>query len=171
MNAACPDRTAPRPSTNPLATNPLAVEDLAVEDLVSEARQMRKQLASGPGSNFRFVWSGMVVRGEVVESGPGGAALTLTCELGALPYTAENPGLRLQVLKILTKPDRSLPAHLRLGPGQRLEFTNVTRFDTRPGEAQLIHGLMVILLQMQPYLALFHGIRTPACRRTAMRRA
>ncbi len=138
-------------------------------DLVSEARRAREQMAAEGGTGFRFIWSGMVVRGELVESDTQGAALTLTCDLGPLPYTAEDPIVRLQILKALAKPPPDLPARLRLAPGQRLEFTNVTRFEAWPRAAQLIHGLIIILMQMRPHLALFRGL-TQADRRARMPR-
>lgn len=102
---------------------------------------------------FKFEWSGICVSATLKQFSPDSEVeLELTCDLGRVPYTAENKSARREIKQGLLDPVMPLPGRFRISPDKHVTFSNRTTIsDTATGDT-IVTALTVCLLQIAPVI-------------------
>lgn len=102
---------------------------------------------------FEFEWSGMGFSAALRQCGAdSGFELELICDLGSVPYTAENKSARREIKQGLLDPVMPLPGRFRISPDKHVTFSNRTTIsDTATGDT-IVTALTVCLLQIAPVI-------------------
>jgi len=90
----------------------------------------------------------------VAERQGGLPCLTLTGDLGALPYTAENADRRRSVQTILSAAGQRSGLRWTVSPQQQIEVRGALTLDRPLTGPALVTGAVTLLLRARPYLDL-----------------
>lgn len=117
-------------------------------------------LALGAPSNFRFWCYDTPFNATIIRDKDDRAQLTVSGDLGHLPYSAESPMAR-QYLKAVVRSGKDLPhAEISLTKKQSIEVRGIMNFDGVPTKAVAIAATAVIVIAAKPLVDLVAMIRT-----------
>lgn len=102
---------------------------------------------------FTFRWRDLRVAGQVFEN-DSGIWLALATELGPVPYTAENSQQREHILGILSLQESLPHGQLKIDTKRQLIHCCEIALATPVTRTAVVSGVVQLLLQTQPYLAL-----------------
>jgi len=121
--------------------------------LESKEAELALQKLPVPAS-FTFVWHNRRFRGELdhLENGGGGdLTLTIRADLGPLPFSAEDPHGRRNMLEFAGHSDAGPWGHQRISKKKRLEYAVKTRLTGPVLGGDIMTAAVVVLLQSAPY--------------------
>ncbi|HUK08626.1 MAG TPA: hypothetical protein VLX09_12215 [Stellaceae bacterium] len=98
----------------------------------------------------------------VAERQDGVPCLTLTGDLGALPYTAEGPHRRRSVQMIIAAASRDSGLGWTVSPRQQIEVKGELAIDRPLTPTALVAGTVTLVLRARPYLDLLLETLTSA---------
>ncbi len=118
----------------------------------------RRQLSSGDLNlpcHFTFSWSGIGFTACVDKvKDAERRCLQVGCDVGALPYSAEDPLARVRILSLVGWHDLEAPCRFAIGPRGRVHCFGVIELDDAPDDDTIVVALTKHLLAIKPYLVL-----------------
>ncbi len=103
--------------------------------------------------NFRFHWREIPFTARI-DDFSGQTRLRLICDLGVVPYTAENPGLRQAMMGLVHTGDLGDGARYAMGGENRVNLVGDAPVPEDLSGTSIIATVTGFLLKLRPYIDL-----------------
>jgi len=104
-------------------------------------------------AGFDFTFRDIPFQG-LVRRDDGGGRLTLTARIGHIPFSAQAPLERRQVLQIIASANNATPLSWKTTPQQELVLTGECPLETPLTPAEIVAGITFLILQSKDYIDL-----------------
>jgi hypothetical protein len=124
----------------------------------AQGRIVRRE-GEGP-IRFTFVWRHTAFQG-VLDDSQGAVMLSLSADLGRLPFSAESRQARVNLSALLEAAEKSLGGMLRLDPGQHILLSFETMLDSDFSASTLVATIACFLVMGQPWVDMIALLMPP----------
>ena len=90
------------------------------------------------------------------------STLMISCDIGAIPFTAEGVQRRVNIMSILDATKTGSPVRTAVTPQRRMELIAETRLEAPVTTQSFITGIVTLAAKARPYLDLIQMLQQPA---------
>ncbi len=117
--------------------------------------------ARGSTVKLSFDWDSFKFNAQLDRKSINTSSLRVTCDIGAIPFTAEGAQRRINIMSILDATKSGIPIRTVISPTRRMELIAESKLEAPVTTQSFITGIVTLVAKARPYLELIQMMQQP----------